>query len=118
VALTTDAAGAPIQWVYFWMTGVLSSFLDNAPTHPVFFNLAGGDPHYTKTLGLRPVENSCSEAKLPPAAGAIGPRPHFFTKSCNELTNDSLKNGVWGLWPQPPEALEFDESSFAGFDIT
>src|SRR5262249_31499117 len=28
---------------YFWLTGVLSAFLDNAPTYLVFFELAGGD---------------------------------------------------------------------------
>jgi Na+/H+ antiporter NhaD/arsenite permease-like protein len=36
--------GAPDNAVYFWVTGVLSSFLDNAPTYLVFFQLAGGDP--------------------------------------------------------------------------
>jgi Na+/H+ antiporter NhaD/arsenite permease-like protein len=29
---------------YFWATGLLSAFLDNAPTYLLFFNLAGGDP--------------------------------------------------------------------------
>src|SRR5690606_28561468 len=29
--------------MYFWLTGILSSFLDNAPTYLVFFNTAGGD---------------------------------------------------------------------------
>ena len=29
--------------MYFWATGILSSFLDNAPTYLVFFNTAGGD---------------------------------------------------------------------------
>jgi Na+/H+ antiporter NhaD/arsenite permease-like protein len=29
---------------YFWITGILSAFLDNAPTYLVFFELAGGDP--------------------------------------------------------------------------
>ena len=28
----------------FWLSGGLSSFLDNAPTYLVFFELAGGDP--------------------------------------------------------------------------
>ena len=28
---------------YFWITGLLSSILDNAPTYLVFFNAAGGD---------------------------------------------------------------------------
>lgn len=28
---------------YFWLSGILSSFLDNAPTYLMFFQLAGGD---------------------------------------------------------------------------
>ena len=43
VALVTAADGAPRNAMYFWATGVLSAFLDNAPTYLVFFNLAGGD---------------------------------------------------------------------------
>jgi Na+/H+ antiporter NhaD/arsenite permease-like protein len=43
VALVTDANGAPNNIAYFWLTGVLSSFLDNAPTYLVFFELAGGN---------------------------------------------------------------------------
>jgi Na+/H+ antiporter NhaD/arsenite permease-like protein len=35
--------GEPVNAAYFWITGVLSSFLDNAPTYLVFFNSAGGD---------------------------------------------------------------------------
>jgi Na+/H+ antiporter NhaD/arsenite permease-like protein len=42
--LTSDAAGQPVPLAYFWLTGLLSAFLDNAPTYLVFFNLAGGDP--------------------------------------------------------------------------
>ena len=34
----------PNDLAYFWLTGLLSSFLDNAPTYLVFFELAGGDP--------------------------------------------------------------------------
>jgi Na+/H+ antiporter NhaD/arsenite permease-like protein len=44
VDLVTDGAtGQPRRMMYFWMTGLLSAFLDNAPTYLVFFNLAGGD---------------------------------------------------------------------------
>lgn len=43
VALVSESDGAPKSAVYFWLTGVLSSILDNAPTYLVFFNLAGGD---------------------------------------------------------------------------
>jgi Na+/H+ antiporter NhaD/arsenite permease-like protein len=44
VALVSGPDGAPDNAMYFWLTGALSSFLDNAPTYLVFFNLAGGDP--------------------------------------------------------------------------
>ena len=36
--------GQPVDAAYFWLTGILSSFLDNAPTYLVFFYTAGGDP--------------------------------------------------------------------------
>ena len=37
------ATARPHEVAYFWLTGVLSAFLDNAPTYLVFFELAGGD---------------------------------------------------------------------------
>ena len=43
VAAVSDN-GQPVNMAYFWLTGLLSSFLDNAPTYLVFFNTAGGDP--------------------------------------------------------------------------
>jgi Na+/H+ antiporter NhaD/arsenite permease-like protein len=42
-AAVTDANGAPRDWAYLWLSGVLSAFLDNAPTYLAFFELAGGD---------------------------------------------------------------------------
>ena len=42
--LATDAAGEPIPVGFFWLSGILSAFLDNAPTYLVFFELAGDDP--------------------------------------------------------------------------
>ena len=44
MAKVTNADGTPNPAAYFWATGLLSSFLDNAPTYLVFFNTAGGDP--------------------------------------------------------------------------
>ena len=44
VSLVTHGDGTANNAAYFWLTGVLSSFLDNAPTYLVFFELAGGDP--------------------------------------------------------------------------
>ena len=39
----TAQDGSPHEVAYFWLTGLLSAFLDNAPTYLVFFQLAGGD---------------------------------------------------------------------------
>ncbi len=39
----TAKDGLPHEAAYFWLTGILSGFLDNAPTYLVFFELAGGD---------------------------------------------------------------------------
>jgi Na+/H+ antiporter NhaD/arsenite permease-like protein len=41
-AVTLDS-GRPHDAAYFWLTGLLSAFLDNAPTYLVFFELASGD---------------------------------------------------------------------------
>ncbi len=44
VALVSGPDGSPNNLAYFWLTGLLSAFLDNAPTYLVFFQLAGGEP--------------------------------------------------------------------------
>jgi Na+/H+ antiporter NhaD/arsenite permease-like protein len=44
VAAVTAHDGTPHDVAYFWLTGVLSAILDNAPTYLVFFKLAGGNP--------------------------------------------------------------------------
>jgi len=44
VGLATGADGQPDNIAYFWLSGLLSSFLDNAPTYLVFFDMAGADP--------------------------------------------------------------------------
>jgi Na+/H+ antiporter NhaD/arsenite permease-like protein len=41
----TARDGLPHEVAYFWITGGLSAFLDNAPTYLVFFELAGGNAH-------------------------------------------------------------------------
>ena len=43
LTVLTAPDGSPRAVAYFWVTGVLSAFLDNAPTYLVFFELAGGD---------------------------------------------------------------------------
>ncbi len=43
LAAVTAQDGSPHEVAYFWLTGMLSAFLDNAPTYLVFFQLAGGN---------------------------------------------------------------------------
>jgi Na+/H+ antiporter NhaD/arsenite permease-like protein len=76
--------GEPQNVMYFWLTGILSSFLDNAPTYLVFFNTAGGDPEYL----MGPLANTL----LAISAGAvfmgantyIGNAPNFMVRSIAE----------------------------------
>ncbi len=44
LSAVTEPNGAPREVPYFWFTGLMSAFLDNAPTYLLFFEVAGGDP--------------------------------------------------------------------------
>jgi Na+/H+ antiporter NhaD/arsenite permease-like protein len=90
VALTSDADGQPISWVYFWLSGALSSFLDNAPTYIVFFELAGGDPHYLMTQGaLTLAAISCGSVFMG-ANSYIGNAPNFMVKAIVEENGERM----------------------------
>jgi Na+/H+ antiporter NhaD/arsenite permease-like protein len=43
LSAVTERDGTPHEVAYFWYTGLMSAFLDNAPTYLLFFKLAGGD---------------------------------------------------------------------------
>ena len=84
VALTSGAGGEPIPWVYFWLSGVLSSFLDNAPTYLVFFNLAGGDPAHLMAEGALTLAAISCGAVFMGANSYIGNAPNFMVKAIVE----------------------------------
>ena len=78
----------PVNAMYFWLTGVLSSFLDNAPTYVVFFNTAGGDPtSLMGPMGQTLLAISCG-AVFMGANTYIGNAPNFMVKAIAE------ENGV------------------------
>jgi Na+/H+ antiporter NhaD/arsenite permease-like protein len=80
----TGPDGQPLVWAYFWFTGALSSFLDNAPTYLVFFNLAGGDPQLLMTT-LAPVLAAISAGSVFMGANTyIGNAPNFMVKAIAE----------------------------------
>ena len=80
----TDGGGQPLPWAYFWWTGALSSFLDNAPTYLVFFNLAGGDAQVLMTT-LAPTLAAISAGAVFMGANTyIGNAPNFMVKAIAE----------------------------------
>jgi Na+/H+ antiporter NhaD/arsenite permease-like protein len=84
VAMVNHADGTPNNAMYFWLTGILSSFLDNAPTYLVFFNLAGGDPqHLMNDIPWTLLAISCG-AVFMGANSYIGNAPNFMVKAIAE----------------------------------
>ncbi|MEO9336917.1 sodium:proton antiporter [Mesorhizobium sp. SB112] len=78
VSLVTGPDGAPNDLAYFWMTGILSSVLDNAPTYLVFFELAGGDPQVLMTTLARTLTAISAGAVFMGANTYIGNAPNFM----------------------------------------
>ncbi|MDP3820589.1 MAG: sodium:proton antiporter [Burkholderiales bacterium] len=84
VRAVTGPDGQPLPWAYFWFSGVLSSFLDNAPTYLVFFNLAGGDaPTLMTTLATTLAAISAGSVFMG-ANTYIGNAPNFMVKAIAE----------------------------------
>ena len=83
-AAVTGADGQPLPWAYFWSTGVLSSFLDNAPTYLVFFNLAGGDAQQLTTTWAATLAAISAGAVFMGANTYIGNAPNFMVKAIAE----------------------------------
>jgi len=95
ILMVQTSTNDPINAMYFWLTGVLSSFLDNAPTYVVFFNTAGGDPTslmgeggmFDLSVGTTLLAISCG-AVFMGANTYIGNAPNFMVKAIAE------ENGV------------------------
>jgi Na+/H+ antiporter NhaD/arsenite permease-like protein len=90
VALTSDANGQPIPAVYFWLAGALSSFLDNAPTYIVFFELAGGDAAKLMTDGALVLAAISCGAVFMGANSYIGNAPNFMVKAIVEENGERM----------------------------
>ena len=91
INMVTDSEGNPVNIMYFWLTGLLSSFLDNAPTYLVFFNIAGS----TAPEGIEIADylmNGIPGTLMAISLGAvfmgamtyIGNAPNFMVKSIAE----------------------------------
>lgn len=80
-----DAVHTPVR--YFWASGVLSSFLDNAPTYLLFFNVAGGDAGKLMADATILAAISCGSVFMG-ANSYIGNAPNMLVKAVAE------ENGV------------------------
>ena len=76
---------------YFWITGSLSSFLDNAPTYLVFFNTAigkfGQTVQWLMTDGSEYLRAISTGAVFFGAMSYIGNAPNFMVKSIAEQSD-------------------------------
>jgi len=84
VAAVTRPDGQPDPAMYFWATGVLSSFLDNAPTYLVFFNTAGGDAKILMTTMAPTLAAISAGAVFMGANTYIGNAPNMMVKAIAE----------------------------------
>lgn len=80
-------------WQYFWLTGLLSSILDNAPTYLVFTSAAsavvGTDPHQLAALSQHPqgavwLKATAAGAVLMGALTYIGNGPNMMVRAVAE----------------------------------
>ena len=100
-AVSSD--NGPVNIMYFWYTGVLSSFLDNAPTYLVFFNTAGGDP-ITLMGELKNTLLAISAGAVFMGANTyIGNAPNFMVKSIAESSGVEMPSffGYLFKWSIP-----------------
>jgi Na+/H+ antiporter NhaD/arsenite permease-like protein len=84
LGLLTAPGGEALDARYFWLTGTLSSVLDNAPTYLVFFSLAGGDPVQLMGPMASTLAAISAGAVFMGANTYIGNAPNFMVKSIAE----------------------------------
>ena len=97
IDMVVDTEGNPVNAMYFWLTGILSSFLDNAPTYLVFFNIAGSSAP-DGTIMAEFLMQQVPETLMAISAGAvfmgamtyIGNAPNFMVQSIAEENNVNM----------------------------
>jgi Na+/H+ antiporter NhaD/arsenite permease-like protein len=95
--------GITEPWQYFWITGSLSSFLDNAPTYVTFFTLAeSASKHLLNSVENRVIAGINHEFLVAISCGAvfmgantyIGNGPNFMIKSIAEDQGVKMPNFI------------------------
>ena len=78
--------GVSEPWQFFWLTGLLSSVLDNAPTYLAMASLASGDESLAVLAQQRPevLRAISAGAVFMGALTYVGNGPNFMVKSMAE----------------------------------
>ena len=79
-----NPGGIPDNTLYFWLTGWLSAFLDNAPTYLVFYHMAGGNAVTLSTTMASTLMAISAGAVFMGAMTYIGNAPNFMVKAIAE----------------------------------
>ena len=91
----------PSAPLYFWLTGILSSFLDNAPTYLVFFFMAGGKASVLTTSLSHILQAISLGAVFMGAITYIGNAPNFMVRSIAEKAGIKMPSFIgymgWSL---------------------
>ena len=97
INMVSDSKGNPINTMYFWLTGILSGFLDNAPTYLVFFNIAGSSApdcveiaEYLMTQIPGTLMAISAGSVFMGAMTYIGNAPNFMVQSIAEENNINM----------------------------
>jgi len=97
IQMVSDNSGNPINTMYFWLTGLLSAILDNAPTYLVFFNIAGSSA--PENIGIAEyLMHNIPDTLMAISLGSvfmgamsyIGNAPNFMVKSIAEENDISM----------------------------
>jgi Na+/H+ antiporter NhaD/arsenite permease-like protein len=108
IALATGAGGGPRDEMYFWLTGMLSAFLDNAPTYLVFFHMAGGDAQTLMGAMASTLLAISMGAVYMGALTYIGNAPNFMVKAIAEQSGVRMPSFFgYMLWSFPLLLLPF-----------
>lgn len=101
-----NALALTANWHYFWVTGILSGFLDNAPTYLTFVTLASSK-HNLPTDNLSELASGHPELLAAISAGAvfmgaltyIGNGPNFMVKTIAEHSGIKMPSfGGYIVW--------------------
>lgn len=82
--LLSTAEGQPRNWAYFGLTGLLSGFLDNAPTFLLFFKAAGGGIASLTTARATTLTAISAGAVFCGGLSYLGNAPNFMVRGVAE----------------------------------